>query len=141
MSQSMGRKPRLLYLLLCEGITMDNQGKKTLTGTFDHISSTDLPFVFPHFCIITGWEGLEGDHLIKVEIETPDEQSIFKSPPLGLRFKAPLRRADGIVEVTNLKFTTSGIHQVKVLLKEKLMMSHPLFIEKIPVVRNGGKKK
>ena len=134
------KKPRLLYLLLCDAVTTDRQGKKSLIGTFDRIFSNKFPCSFGRFSIVTGWEGIEGDYTTKVEIEAPNQKSIFTSPPLGLRFGRPLYRSDAIVEIEGLKFNDPGIYWVWVLLGEKRRLSYPLFLEETSEVKAEEQK-
>lgn len=128
------KKPTLLYLVLCEQFTQDASGKRSLMGTFDRISSSSFPFVFPHFSIVTGWEGIEGDYVVRVKVEAPDSKSVFASPLFGLQFRKPLYRSDLVVEVQGLKFEVPGVYSVMVLQgeKEKPLAAHPLLVERIP---------
>lgn len=128
------KKPTLLYLVLCEQFTQDASGKKSLMGTFDRISSSSFPFVFPRFSIVIGWEGIEGDDVVKVKVEAPDGKSIFASPLFGLQFRKPLCRSDLVMEVQGLKFEVPGVYSVVVLRggKAKPLATHSLLVERIP---------
>ena len=130
--QKVPEKPRLLYLILCEAYTADATGKRSLIGTFDRIWARRLPYVFHRFNIVTGWEGLDGDYVMKIEIQDREGKQVFTSPPIGLRFKSPLYREDAIIEIVSLKFETAGIHQVKVSLGEDCILTYPVLVEEVP---------
>ena len=128
------RKPHLLYLILCDMAPQDGNGKKSLIGTFDRIFFQNKPYVFHRFSIVTGWEGMDGDYVMHVEIADPNGKRLFVSPPLGLKFGKPLYRADFVVEVEGLTFETPGIYQVQVFLEKQKrpIQTHPLLVEQIP---------
>ena len=127
-SKTQDKKPRLLYLILCDTLTTDSYGKKTLVGTFDRLSSAQLPCVIRLFNIVTGWEGLEGDYTMTAKNEGQNA-IVFSSPPIGLRFEKPLHRADAILQVANLKFDEPGLYTVTISLSDGRSWSHPLLVE------------
>lgn len=131
MATKLAQKPRLLYFILCETVATGDQGKKSLIGTFDRISSSKFPCVFRRFSIVAGWEGVEGDFTMSVEIEDPNGMQVFTSAPLGLRFGRPLYRADAIIELEGLKFEKPGVYHVCVSLEKARILAHPLLVEKI----------
>lgn len=124
-------KPRLLYLILCDTFTSDASGKKSLIGTFDRIWARKLPYSFPRLAIVTGWEGIEGDYTMHVEILAPNERPVFNSPRIGLRFQRPLYREDAIIQLENLKFSQPGIHHVRVSLGKDQISTYPLLVEEL----------
>ncbi|MBI4313927.1 MAG: hypothetical protein HY594_03840 [Candidatus Omnitrophica bacterium] len=127
---SLPGKPRLLYLVLCDTFTTDSFGKKTLVGTFDRVTSSVFPCLARPFHIVTGWEGLEGDYAMTVEIQDVQGKRVFSSPKIGLRFSGPLQRADAIIQVSGLKLENPGVHSVLALLEGSPQGSHPLLVEK-----------
>lgn len=139
-------KPQLLYLFLCEGFQQEPSGKKTFSGTFDQISSTALPCTLPHFFIVTGWKGHDGDAVVRVSIEAPEgvsQKVVYSSPPVGMRFQMPLYRADAILEVSNPKFTADGVYYVHVFLgtgTRQPILSYPLLVQKVPEVPGSAAK-
>ena len=122
---------RLLYLVLCDGFATDpSTGKRSFYGLFDRLIMLGVPSTHPTLVIGLGLEGGEGASEICATIRNPKGVEIIRSPSVSVTPKEPYRREDIIVQINGLTLSETGRHEVQIMLKDKLLGTHPLFVEK-----------
>lgn len=123
-------KPKLLYLVLCDGISTEpDTGKKTLLGVFDRLIAKALPGNYPSMTIVTGLEGGVAPYEVSIAILGPTEQRVFCSPTVAVAPKAPYQREDIILQVNGLPLSGPGRYVIQILIGGEPIGSYPLFVE------------
>lgn len=123
-------KPKLLYLVLCDGFSTEpNTGKKTLLGVFDRATAKVLPGNYPSMTIVAGLEGGEASYEVRVVILGPTKEKVFSSPTVGVTPKVPYQREDIILQVNGLHLPGPGRYEVQILVGGEPLGSYPLFVE------------
>ncbi|MBL7215340.1 MAG: hypothetical protein ISS71_06655 [Phycisphaerae bacterium] len=140
---------------LADSVNTYEGGKLVISGTFDRIISTDVPFTFRPFGIAIKIFGEKKDYgkSYDAELTIRKKGSNRKNIeiPINIQFKKPLRTV-GLIHavlaynIMSINFEVFGIHVVEVHVKnvsnrKKLLASIDFLVEKGDIQYNAIPKK
>lgn len=109
------QKPKVDYIILCDGVAQDPNGKKTFYGLFDRISNERMPFNHRLFHIAIRLVDGRGKHKIGLQIIHGEDTSVFKTPDeVSVEFSGPLGVVEFIAEFQGFQFNKDGYYKIVV---------------------------
>lgn len=125
-------KPIGLAILLCDQIiTEQGTNKKTIVGTFNQISSSKLPILFPTISIFASVHGGSGTYQAKLKISREDSEGrpqIFFEASGPLKLETPLHFVELHFKIVNALFHHAGIYTVEFFCDDELVLYRPLTV-------------
>jgi len=126
--------PKVDYIILCDAVAQDPQGKKTLYGLFDRIWSKKIPFNHRQFYIALRLIEGRGKHKIGLQIIDNEKEIVFKAPDeVPVEFSGPLGVVEFIAEFQDFQFKKDGYYEIRVTYDGQILEGYAkkFLIEKI----------
>lgn len=141
---SLAEMPIGLALIACDTIIEDRRsGKKSLIGIFEQIGVKKLPFTLYSMSLLVSLTGGSSEHFCEVLCSNDSSSKPIFTVKGKLKFKHPTQVIDLVFKLSSLRFTTTGIYWIKVLVDEIPLMMRPLLVKEVtktPPEEQSGKK-
>lgn len=108
-------KPKIAYIILCDAVAQDPNGKKTFYGLFDRISSNKIPFNHRQFHIAIRLESGRGKHKIGLQVIHTEGGVVFKADEVPVEFGGPLGVVEFVAVFQGFQFNKDGYYKIVVV--------------------------
>lgn len=119
--------PDLQSSLLCDDVRQEVNGKFMLIGLFDALAVPAYPAVFQRICLVNRWCCGRGQFFQKSRILRPDGVTpLVEGQDVPVNLAEETATATSVEFFMNVRFETTGIYWVEVLIGGDLKLRYPL---------------